>query len=501
MRSQRSLLAAALGAFGALGVLAAPAAAQTPRPAAPLAPAGAAGDSTMLSLPDAIARAVGQSQEVRLARAEVDVAESQVTAARAAALPNVDGSIAYTRTFASQFNTGEGFTIPDSLRFEPDTSVSLAERVRYLERRTPGAAIGALGSLFGNLPFGQANAYVASLAGTQTLFAGGKVGAALKIAAQYRESARLGLRESLADIELQTRNAYYRALLAQELERIAAAAVVQAEAFLKQERLRLTAGTASDLEVLRADVSLENLRPQLVQARNAASLATLDLKRLLDIPLTQPVKLTTPLEMPPEEDLAPARVAPERLLGQRAAVLAAERLVAIRAQQVAIARGNFLPSLDLRLAYGRTLFPNTVFGFGGQDWRTDATATFTLRVPIFSGFRTRAELQQARITLDQERLRLSQLRENVQLQYEQALGEQERAAADLSARQRTVTQAQRVYDLTVLRYERGLATQLEVSDARLAALQARTNLAQAIADFYLAGAGVARALGESGVTR
>jgi outer membrane protein TolC len=59
----------------------------------------------------------------------------------------------------------------------------------------------------------------------------------------------------------------------------------------------------------------------------------------------------------------------------------------------------------------------------------------------------------------------------------------------MQARQRTVEVAQRVYDLTVLRYERGLATQLEVSDARLSLLQARTNLAQAIADFYTADSG------------
>ncbi len=52
-----------------------------------------------------------------------------------------------------------------------------------------------------------------------------------------------------------------------------------------------------------------------------------------------------------------------------------------------------------------------------------------------------------------------------------------------------------MYDLTVLRYQQGLATQLEVTDARLGALQARTNLAQAIAAFYLADAGVARSLG------
>jgi len=58
--------------------------------------------------------------------------------------------------------------------------------------------------------------------------------------------------------------------------------------------------------------------------------------------------------------------------------------------------------------------------------------------------------------------------------------------------------AQRVYDLTVLRYDRGLATQLEVSDARLSLLQARSNLAQAIADYHIADTGQATAVSPAG---
>jgi outer membrane protein TolC len=107
-------------------------------------------------------------------------------------------------------------------------------------------------------------------------------------------------------------------------------------------------------------------------------------------------------------------------------------------------------------------------------------------------------MAQAKVELRRAELQLTQLREVVDLQYEQALGEKERIRATIAARQRTVEQAQRVYDLTVLRYEQGLATQLEVSDSRLALLQARTNLAQALADFYISDAGVTGATPGSG---
>lgn len=505
---RRSLAVAALVASALAPLAAAPAAARAqdplpcplPQPCAPPA-APASGDTLALTLADALSRATGESQEIRLARANVALAAAQVTAARSAALPRLDGSVNYTRTFDSPFNTGSAAPTPDSLLFTPDSTASLVERVRYLEQHAPTAGVGGLGSLFGNLPFGRKNSYVAALSGSQPLYSGGRVGAALKIAGEYREAARLGLDEELAEIVLRTRSAYLRALLAQELERIASAALEQAESFLAQERLRLETGTTSELAVLRAEVSLANLRPSLVEARNAASLATLDLKRLVDIPLARPVALSTPLQQPSEAELAEARIAPELLLSSRAAVQAAERQLAIREQQVRIARGAHLPSVDLRVNYGRQLFPDQLFDFTGQSWRTDFTAVVGVSVPIFSGFRAQSEVQQARIALDQERLKLTQLRENVQLQYEQALGEKQRAAADLSARQLTVDQAQRVHDLTVLRYEQGLATQLEVSDARLSLLQSRTNFAQAIADFYLADASVARALGRAGPPR
>lgn len=474
---------------------------------APLAPAAVAaqaapavpGDSVALSLGDAVARATGQSQEVRLARAQVDLARSQVTSARSAAFPQLDGGLTYNRTFATQFDAGSSPALPDSLRFEPDTTATLEERIRYIERNAANAALGGLGSLFGNLPFGRPNTWTASLVGTQPIYSPA-LGAALKIASRYREAAEFALTEEVATIELQVRDAYYRALLAHELERIAAAAVVQADTFLVQERLRESAGTASELDVLRAEVAAENLRPQLVAARNAASLATLDLKRLIDVPLDRPVRLTTPLTPPSAQELASPDVDVSLLLSRRAAVRVAERQVAIREQQVRIARAGYLPSLNLSVNYARIAFPPGVFDLRGEDWRTDFSAAVALRVPIFNGFRTSADVQVARVTLLSEQLRLTQLRENVELQYQQALGERQRAAADIAARQRTVEQAQRVYDLTVLRYEQGLATQLEVNDARLNALQARTNLAQAVSAFYLAGAGVSRALGTPMIT-
>ena len=449
-------------------------------------------DTVSLSLPEALRRAGEESEEVKLAEANVELARTEIAAARAAALPQLNANLGYVRTLASVFDTGGGFSLPDSLRFDPDPGLPLEERVRYLEDKTPAAAIGALGGLFSNLPFGRENAYMASISGSQLLYSGGRVGAALDIAESYRAAAQAGLAQQAAEVRLQVRGAYYQALLAQEIADIAGAALEQADRFLSQEQLRRRAGSASELEVMRAEVARDNLRPQLVQARNAADLAMLNLKRLVDLPLTQPVRLTTELEVPRLSDTAAVRPSPELIEAHAATLAAAQEQVAIRDKAVDIARGASLPNVSMQTNYARQLFPSQMFAFT-ESWRPDWTVSLNVSVPIFSGFRRRAELQRSQVQLEQSRLQLEQLREGLQLQYEQARGEKERALSAIQARQRTVDVAQRVYDLTVLRYERGLATQLEVSDARLSLLQARTNLAQASADYYIADTGQARA--------
>jgi OMF family outer membrane factor len=302
----------------ALALVAGTAAAQSPT-----------ADSIPLSLADALTRSLTNSEEIRLARSQVDLAETQVRSARADAFPQLNANLGYTRTFASAFSGGGGFTLPDSLKFDPDPSAPISDRVKYLEDHAATAGLAGLGSLFGNLPFGQENAYTATLSGSAPIYSGGRLGSAKRIATEFLSAAQFQLQEQTADISLQVRSAYYHARLAQELVGISRQAVDQAERFLASEKLRQESGVASELDVLRAEVSLANLQPQLVSATNSAEVATLDLKRLVDIPLTQPVKLTTSLDVPATVAAVDATSSTETL-AKRAALAAEERQVHIR---------------------------------------------------------------------------------------------------------------------------------------------------------------------------
>ena len=92
-------------------------------------------------------------------------------------------------------------------------------------------------------------------------------------------------------------------------------------------------------------------------------------------------------------------------------------------------------------------------------------------------------------------LQAQQAWENARAEAASARTELDRARATFDAVTQTVAEAEEAFRLASLRYARGLGTQLDVSDAQLALLTARTNEARVTYELYLASAALSRALG------
>jgi outer membrane protein TolC len=116
--------------------------------------------------------------------------------------------------------------------------------------------------------------------------------------------------------------------------------------------------------------------------------------------------------------------------------------------------------------------------------------------PLFDGLRAKGNIDAARAQARIADLQLAQEREAVALEVEQARANFQRAQALFAARQENATEANEAFRLVSLRFNRGLSTQLDVSDTQLALMTARTNEARAVYDLYLAGAELARAQGK-----
>ena len=446
-----------------------------------------------LTLEDAIRRALQSGNDVKIAQAGVRQAEGQVTQAWASALPDIRASVTYTRTFASIFSmAAQG---PRLGPFSPDTTATLASRIGYLEQEYPNAVARGIGSLFSDLPFGRQNTYIATLTVSQTLFQGGKVGAGIAGAHAYERAAQAQLDETRRDVVYRVKQAYLAALYTERIVAITEASQVQVNDQLHRVALNHQVGSSADYDLLRAQVEAANQEPLVIAARNSRDIALLEVRRLLDIRADQPVELVSGLlgsaDSLPQVDLA----AVELDESGRAALEAAEANVEFRRQAVHVYHGDYYPTVKVSSSYGGQAFPQGTFPSGLSDFRRDWSASLTVSVPLFDGLRTHGVVIQAEADLSRAEAQLAQTREGVAIEIEQARAEIVRARALVAARHETVGQAARAQHLASVRYANGIATALEVSDARLALQQASVNETQATRDYLLAIAALERALG------
>ena len=233
------------------------------------------------------------------------------------------------------------------------------------------------------------------------------------------------------------------------------------------------------------------------------------------MPVDQPVALTTGIDTVTALQLAESVRALEGV-ADRAAVRAAEEDLRARREGVRIARADLLPTLGFSFQTGFQAFPPIGMGFPTRrgvlapsfcpepdatrscqngGWFQDRAAGLQLSIPVFDGLRAKGNIDLAQAQQRLAELRLRQSREQVTLEVARARAELDRARSDFAARSQTSAEADEAFRLATLRFSRGISTQLEVSDAQLALLTARTGEARATIDLYLAAAELARALG------
>jgi outer membrane protein TolC len=482
----------------AQGLFAAPVAAQPVTSSAmPQAP-----PPRVLTLDAALALADETSEQVTIAEAGVARAESEERRARSEWFPQLSAFASYDRALASEFEGIFDAAGPPCTPFTLNPQAPLDDRVAEIERALRdcpptgdlfGGGNGGNGSEDGedrSLPFGRANTYRLNLAFSQNVYAGGRLSAQLARARLGRTSAALGVRTTRAQLALDVAQAYFDAVLSERLLTIAEATFAQAEQTAQQVQQQREAGRMAEFDLLRAQVTRDNQRPEIIRRRSARDLAHLRLKQLLEIPLDTPLQLEAALEQDvlpvPAARFAEAVAAAESGIGPRArtAIAQAENDVRQREESVRIARSQRLPAVSISSSYGRVAYPGTVPSWG--DFRTNWTVGAAAQVPLFTGGRLKADELAARADLTETQARLQLTRELATLDDASARLELANARAAWEATAGTVQQAVRAYEIAELRYREGLSTQLELSDARLLLQQAQTARAVAARDVQIA---------------
>ena len=450
-----------------------------------------------LTLDEAVRAAESQSEAIRIARAGVQRAEGQQYQARSQRLPQINGSASYTRTLASQFSSTGGGTAVDTTKpaappapcdqYLLGPAATTAERLAGLE----DASRCALGenpfSSFGSLGFGAKNQYNLGLSFTQNLFAGGRIQAQNAVANSGRRSADIELAAQRAQLRLDVTQAYFDAALADRLVALAESSAVQTENVLKQTQLARTVGNVSEFELLRAQVSSANQRPIVIQRQSDREVAYLRLKQLMNVPLDNPVQLTTAVDDAAaiNSALEAAKITGDTSATDRATVREAAAAIDAQRGLLKITKAQRFPTLALTSQYGKVAFPLTGFPQSG-DFRTNWTIGLASQVPLFTGGRIKGEQMVAEANVREAQARYDQLREFAALDSRVTLNNLFQARAAWLASLGTADQARRAYSIAEVRYKEGISTQIELNDARILLEQAVVNRALAARNLQVA---------------
>jgi outer membrane protein TolC len=430
-------------------------------------------DTVRVGIVDAVAYVLRSSDESKIAMLNVDAADAAATTARATGLP--------------QFR--------------------LAGSSQQVLKNARAELVGSV--------FGQSYTYQSTIVATQTLFQGFRIFSATRAAGRTSSAVRFDAGETRARLAVDIQRTYLNALYLAKIAELQARNLALSTARLEQVEQLAAAGRASRYDVLRARVTRANIEPLALQAQSDREIGLYDVKRLLDLPMDRPLALTTTLDTSTVVAIVRAAAADTAADAIRGIVRSAELSLLARRDGIRVARADFFPQVSATFNFGFLALP-TVNGFPDRFGSTsglfcvppsttrvcqnngffpDRNFSVTVSWPLFDGLRAKGNLDLASTQARIAEVTLHQQREQAALDLARARAEFERSRLAYAARAQNASEAEEAFQLASLRFSRGLSTQLEVADAQVALLTARSTEARATYDLYLSAAELARVRG------
>jgi len=256
---------------------------------------------------------------------------------------------------------------------------------------------------------------------------------------------------------------YYGALSAVALETFRAAELAGALRDRNAAALRARSGEAPELDVIRADVTLEQARADLALAAAQRVDAIGALASATGVEAASLATITTEPGPPATRGGVDAYVS--RALAQRPEIAALMALVAARRADVSLAKQSALPSVT---ASGGVQ--------GGADTGQPIHGSVAgVHVDLPLGSPASSNTQIARAQLDAVSAQLIDVRRTIALEVAAAFGDAHAADASAQAAAAASEQAARALRAVELGYREGASSSLDVADARRTYVQASVN--------------------------
>lgn len=432
-------------------------------------------DTLRLDMGKALEIALSENPTIQVANKEIQKKEYAQRGSYAALFPQVSFGADYNRTLKKQVMYMDGF----------DTGSS-------------GSGSGSTGGLdipdmSGGIEVGRDNNWSMGFNAAMPLV-NAQLWKSLSISAVDVELAVEQARSSKIAMVNQVKKGFYNVLLANDSYLVFKESYDNAMENYLDIKKKYEQGTVAEFDLIRANVTVKNSEPNMLQAENSLTLAKWQLKALLgmdlDIVIACEGKLTDY-----ETDLFADFLSTDTTLANNPDL----RVMDLQSDQLKktmlMQKFEFLPTLSLTGLYQWTSMNND-FKFRNYMWNPYSMIGVSLSVPIFTGGSKYYKVKQTKMSIDQLNLQRQDTKRNLQLAVKQHMDNMNTCIKKFDAASKGIEQANRGYLIAQKRYDTGAGTLLELNDAQLALTQSQLNFNQSIYDYMVAKSDLEKVLGQ-----
>ncbi len=327
--------------------------------------------------------------------------------------------------------------------------------------------------------------YSSSVSLNQNIYDFGRTTTQVKIQNLNLDASRSDMENVSEQTVFNVKQAYYGVLAAQRNRVVAADSVKQFQLHLEQAQGFYDVGTKPRFDVTKAQVDLGNARLNLITAENSLKISTVVLNNAMGVPDAPEYTIEDNL------DFLKYEVTFDKALETAYANRPDLKSLIFKRQatekSIELAVKNYYPYLS----------GNASYNWSGEKFPLDNgwTAGATLSFPLFSGFLTKYQVEEAKANLNVIRANEETLRQGVLLDIQQSYLNLQQAEEKINTAGLNVKQAEENLEIANGRYAAGVGNPIEVADAEVSLINAKTAYNQALYDYKIAQASLQKALG------
>lgn len=303
-------------------------------------------------------------------------------------------------------------------------------------------------------------------------------------------------RSSRLDLVNQVTKAYYQVILAQDSYDVLCKGLEQAQDNFEVVNRLYELGGTSEYDKISAEVQVRSLNPNVIQARNAITMAKLQLMVLMGLSQDVEINVEGSLEdyeqQLLEESLAQGTVSLENNTNIRQ-LRNSETLLN---QTLRVQKMNFAPTMALSGSYSFQSLYNDDFDVFNYSWAKSSSVVLSLSVPIFR-MGNFTKLRSTRLQISQLHENMKNTERQISMQARSCQDNMKACAEQVASNREAILQAEKGREIAGKRYEVGKGTILEMNNSEVSLTQAKLTYSQSIYNYLAAKADLEKIIGDA----